>query len=71
MKRALTVLCAAVLVTGCAPMSPHQLVKEMAKDRAVFTGSIASVYGTVKFTRVGETTNKVTITSDGTITINK
>lgn len=59
------------LCAGCAPMAPHKLMKEVAKDRSVLTGTVTTIYGNGRFTRIGETTNSVTVSPDGTVTINK
>ncbi len=52
-------------------MAPHKLVKELGKDHSIFTGTVTTIYGMGRFTRIGETTNTVTVSPDGTITINK
>jgi hypothetical protein len=69
--KTLILLAACCLAAGCKPMSPHQLVRELKNDPAIIVAKVVSIYGTASLTRIGVTTNNVTITPDGTITINK
>lgn len=67
MKRFLPIL---AILPLCGCMSASKLVRELKNDPAIVNASINSVYGTVKFARVGvQTNNAVTLTPDGTITI--
>lgn len=68
MKRLIPLL---IFLTGCSTTNITKLVKELAKDPAIVTVRVSSVYGTVNFTRIGGHTNIVTVTPDGTITTGK
>lgn len=70
MKASLILAALAVLpLTGCISNSA-KLVRELKGDPAVVSGSVSSVYGTVKFVRVGpQTNNAVSVAPDGTVTI--
>lgn len=64
----LLALVATLPLVGCA--SGPKMIRELKGDPAIVNMSIQSVYGTVKFTRVGvQTNNAVAITADGTVTI--
>jgi len=69
MKRILT-LSACVALCGCTPNLAKSM-KALGDDPAILVGSVQSVYGTVKVTRIGGTTNSVTVSPDGTVTVNK
>jgi len=58
-----------VMLTGCSSTNITKLVGALAKDPAIVSVRVSSVYGTVVFNRVGVTTNGVSITPDGTITV--
>jgi len=63
---------AMVLFTGCSTTDITKLVGALGQDSAVVTGTVTSVYGTVKIVRVGPTaTNSVVVSPDGTVSINK
>ncbi|HYG23368.1 MAG TPA: hypothetical protein VEH04_11345 [Verrucomicrobiae bacterium] len=59
------------LSTGCRSAGLVSLAEHLKDDPAIVSAQISSVYGTVKFTRVGGQTNSVTVSPDGTITVNK
>lgn len=59
------------MITGCSSTNITKLINAAGKDSAVVSGTVTSVYGTVKFVRVGPTTNSVTVSPDGTVTVNK
>lgn len=53
---------------GCA--SGAKLVKELKGDPAIVSGQVTSLYGNVKFVRIGvQTNNAVQVSPDGTVTI--
>lgn len=55
--------------TGCIS-NGAKLVRELKGDPAIVSGSVSSVYGTVKFVRVGpQTNNAVSVAPDGTVTV--
>lgn len=68
MKR-IIVLTACLALCGCTPNFAKSM-KALGNDRAVFIGSLQTVYGTGKVVRIGETTNSVTVSPDGTVTVN-
>lgn len=57
-------------VAGCTP-NFAKVMNSLAKDPAIVSGSVQTVYGTGRFTRIGATTNAVTVSPDGTVTVNK
>jgi hypothetical protein len=70
----LTLLAAAgvlLLGTGCAgPSRLAPLIAQLKEDPATVHVSVQSIYGTLKFTRVGgQTNNAVTVSPDGTVTL--
>ncbi len=56
---------------GCSATNISRLSRELAKDPAIVSVQVRSVYGTVNFVRVGTTTNGVTVSPDGTVTVNQ
>lgn len=71
MKKIIAVLVGVGILstTGCISSSA-KLVRELKGDPAVVSGSVSSVYGTVKFVRVGpQTNNAVSVAPDGTVTL--
>lgn len=65
-------LCLALLsLTGCSSTNISNLTKELAKDPAAVHIRVTSIYGTLDFTRVGDLTNQVTMSPDGTISVKK
>ena len=58
-----------VLCQGCSTTNITKLTEALAKDQAIVVVNVGSVYGTVKFTRVGCVTNGMTVSPDGTVTI--
>lgn len=60
----------ALCATGCTP-NLAKFAKELSKDPAIVNAHVQTVYGTVKFTRIGVTTNSITINPDGTVTVNR
>lgn len=65
----LLLLIPCALLTGCSTTNITKLVGALAKDPAIVSVRVSSVYGTVVFNRVGTATNGVSITPDGTITV--
>jgi hypothetical protein len=64
-------LCAvALLATGCTS-GMSKMAKALANDKATVTGSVTSIYGTMKFVRTNPqgTNQSVTVSPDGTVTI--
>jgi len=68
MRIALAALCC--LTLSCTP-NFAKVMNSLAKDPAIVSGSVQTVYGTARFTRIGGTTNSVTVSPDGTVTVNK
>ena len=68
MKKLLIIL--PVVLTGCSSTNIAKLTKELAKDPAIVSVQVRSVYGTVNFVRVGTTTNGVVVSPDGTVKVN-
>jgi hypothetical protein len=58
-----------IACAGCSTTNITKLTQALAKDPAIVVVNVGTVYGTVKFTRVGCVTNGMTISPDGTITI--
>jgi hypothetical protein len=77
MKQILTVLSllAAVVLTGCisgcSTTNISELTKALANDPATVQVNVSSIYGTLRFTRVGGQSvgSKTTVAPDGTITM--
>lgn len=65
------ILIAAMALTGCSSTNITKLVGALAKDPAIVSINVPTMYGTVKFTRVGSQTNSVTISSDGEVRVNE
>jgi len=61
----------AVALCGCSSTNITKLVGALAKDPAIVSVNVPTMYGTVKFTRVGSGTNYVEVTSDGTVKVGK
>ncbi len=56
-------------IAGCSTTNVTKLVTALAKDPAIVVVNVGTVYGTVKFTRVGSVTNGMTVSPDGTVTV--
>jgi hypothetical protein len=73
MKKLFVLSLACLPLCGCLSTNFTEYAKAMAGDPATIVVSINTVYGTAKFTRVGETTNSAnvmkTVSPDGTVTI--
>ncbi len=70
MNRLLCIAPLLLLSGGCSSTNINELAKTVAGDPAIISAQIASVYGTVKFSRVGSVTNcLVTVSPDGTISV--
>ncbi len=67
MKRILLLL--PLLIGGCSTTNITKLTQALAKDPAIVVVSVGTVYGTLKFTRVGSVTNGMTVSPDGTVTV--
>lgn len=61
----------AIAACGCSTTNITKLTKELAKDPAIVSVRVGSVYGTLNFVRVGVTTNGVTVSPDGTVSVNR
>lgn len=70
MKRNLLLAIAAASLCGCSSTNITKLVGALAKDPAIVSVNVPTMYGTVKFVRVGSQTNSVAITSDGEVRVN-
>jgi len=68
MKR---IIVSALLIacTGCSSTNITKLTQALAKDPAIVVVSVNSVYGTVKFTRVGSITNGMSVSPDGSVSM--
>jgi len=73
MKRTMILLgaVAALSLTGCATQNLAASLKALGEDPAIVVGKVTSVYGTFGIIRIGGTTNSVTVSPDGTVTVNK
>lgn len=60
-----------LVLTGCSTTNISKLTQALSKDPAIVSVKVSSVYGTVNVVRVGTTTNSVTVSPDGTVTVNK
>lgn len=61
-------LCSLLAFTGCSNMP--KIVRALAKDQAIVSTKVVTIYGTAQLTRVGGVTNQtVTVSPDGTITV--
>lgn len=58
-----------IFIGGCSTTNITKLTAALAKDPAIVVVSVNSIYGTVKFTRVGSITNGMTISPDGTVSM--
>lgn len=66
MKKLLLIL---PFLAGCSTTNITKLTAALAKDPAIVVVSVNSIYGTVKFTRVGSITNGMTVSPDGTVSM--
>ncbi len=71
MKRATQVIVFLMLLSlcGCSTTNITKLAKELSKDPAIISAKVSSIYGTASLVRVGVTTNRVTVSPDGTVTV--
>jgi hypothetical protein len=70
MKRLLILLPVALILAGCSSTNITKLVGALAKDPATSWVSVTTIYGTVKYVRIGVMTNEsAQVSGDGTITI--
>jgi len=73
MKKIITIASVLILaaLTGCSTTNISDLTKALANDPATVQVNVSSVYGTLRFTRVGNQpgTGKTTVAPDGTITM--
>jgi len=58
-----------IACAGCSTTNITKLTQALAKDPAIVVVNVGTVYGTVKFTRVGCITNGMSVSPDGTVTI--
>jgi len=67
----IALLLVGVLLSGCAATNITKFTQALAKDPAIVNMSVTSIYGNVKFTRIGSiaTNESVTISPDGTTTV--
>lgn len=56
---------------GCSTANLSRLVGQLKNDPAIVAAKVTSIYGTAQLTRVGGSTNSVTVSPDGTISINR
>jgi hypothetical protein len=68
MKR---IIASLLLITcaGCSTTNITKLTQALAKDPAIVVVSVNSVYGTIKFTRVGSITNGMSVSPDGSVSM--
>ena len=57
-------------LSGCAAGSAAKFAKVLGNDKAIFVINAGTPYGTQKIVRIGETTNSVTVTPEGQVTVN-
>lgn len=55
---------------GCSSTNITKLVGALAKDPAIVSVYVPTMYGAVKFVRVGSTTNSVDVSPDGNVKVN-
>ncbi len=68
MKRLLMI--APLFLVGCSFSNLAKLSRALAKDPAIVSAKVTSIYGTAQMTRVGAWTNStITCSPDGTITV--
>ena len=70
MKR-LALLALLLPAVGCSTANLSKLVGQLKNDPAIVAAKVTSLYGTAQLTRVGGSTNSVTVSPDGTISINR
>lgn len=60
-----------LFLTGCSAIDMAKWQKELANDPATVTGCVTTIYGTVKFVRVGVTEpgQSITASPDGSVTV--
>lgn len=68
MNKLLLSLLSVGLLSGCAGAA--NVVKAFGKDRAIFIVNAGTPYGAQRIVRIGETTNSVTVSPEGAVTIN-
>jgi hypothetical protein len=59
-----------LLFPGCTSTNITKLVGALAKDPAIVSVYVPTMYGAVKFVRVGSTTNSVDVSPDGNVKVN-
>lgn len=59
------------IFVGCSTANLSKLVGQLKNDPAIVAAKVTSIYGTAQLTRVGGQTNSVSVSPDGTITINR
>jgi len=69
--KTLSLMAAALLLTGCSSTNISKLVNAMSTNSSIVVGKVSSIYGTATLIRIGGTTNSVTVSPDGTVTVNK
>lgn len=72
MKRILVLTALAALpLCGCMSSAGFsKTIRELSRDPAIVSGTIQTPYGAARFVRIGGTTNSVTVSPDGTVTVN-
>lgn len=65
-------LCAlGVLVSGCSTAGIARIAEQLKDDPAIVNAKVVTIYGTAHLTRIGGQTNTVSVSPDGTITVNR
>lgn len=69
--KTLALITLAALATGCASADKLATIANELKDNpAIISAKVNTLYGNATLIRVGNNTNSVTISPDGTVTIN-
>jgi hypothetical protein len=68
----LSALSLSLFCSGCvSPSKLAAVVEQLKDDPAIISTKVSTIYGTAYLTRIGGQTNSVTVSPDGTITVNK
>lgn len=67
-KQIIIAALACVALTGCTSMADY--AKALANDQAIVAVRLGTPWGTESLTRIGGTTNAVTVNTDGSVSIN-
>lgn len=60
-----------IALCGCSSTNITKLTTALAQDPAIVSLSVTTIYGNIRMVRVGGSTNQVSVTPDGSVTINQ